>query len=123
MVAGFPILKERYMMNNTKTILIAEIDYGVISKINRILELMNFRIYPIVSRGQDLIITTVSILPSLIITNTHLLGQLDGIEAVARIKDKYKIPYIFITDSDEDIHLINSYYFKSAYHYKKTDCC
>ena len=33
MVAGFPILKERYMMNNTKTILIAEIDYGVISKI------------------------------------------------------------------------------------------
>ena len=49
---------------------------------------MNFRIYPIVSRGEDLIITTVSILPSQIIMNTHLLGQLDGIEAVARIKDK-----------------------------------
>ncbi len=48
--------------------------------------------------------------PSLIITDINLNGQLDGIEAIARLESNYKIPYIFITAFDDFSRLITSYY-------------
>ena len=47
--------------------------------------------------------------PSLIITDVILNGQLDGIEAIARLECSYNIPYIFITAYDVYSNLIYSY--------------
>ena len=47
--------------------------------------------------------------PSMIITDISLKGQLDGIEAMARISEIMEIPYIFITGFTDYISLIKSY--------------
>ena len=48
--------------------------------------------------------------PSLIITDINLFGQLDGIEAMYRLQNRFNIPYIFIVAFDDYSRLIESYY-------------
>ncbi len=97
-------------MNEQKTILIAEPDTIVALEIQHYLESLDFRVHPFVSKGEDLMDMAKILDPSLIITDINLLGQLDGIEAIARLEGKYKIPYIFIIASDDYSRLIDSYY-------------
>ena len=97
-------------MNLQKTILIAEPDTVVALEIKHYLESLDFKILPIVSKGEDLMEMAKIFNPSLIITDINLLGQLDGIEAIARLEGKNKIPYIFIIAADDYSRLIDSYY-------------
>jgi DNA-binding NtrC family response regulator len=97
-------------MNLQKTILIAELDTVVALEIKHYLESLDFKVLPIVSKGEDLMEMAKILDPSLIITDINLLGQLDGIEAIARLEGKYKIPYIFIIAADDYSRLIDSYY-------------
>jgi two-component system, cell cycle sensor histidine kinase and response regulator CckA len=106
-------------MNEQKTILIAEPDLVVASDIKKYLESLNFKVHPIVFKGEDLIDMAKMLDPSLIITDINLLGQLDGIEAIARLEGKNKIPYIFIIASDDYSRLVDSYYLNPVSMIKK----
>ncbi|MGE5797306.1 MAG: response regulator [Ignavibacteria bacterium] len=97
-------------MHRQKTVLIAEPDLVAASEIQSYLESRDFKIHPILSEGQDLVDMAELLNPSLIITDINLLGQLDGIEAIARLEHKFSIPYIFIVAYDDYSRLIESYY-------------
>ena len=97
-------------MDKQKTILIAETDNRVALEIKNYLESLDLTIHPILSKGEDLIDMAQTLDPSLIITDINLFGQLDGVEVIARLEDKYKIPYIFIVAADDYSRLIESYY-------------
>ncbi|MGD1008031.1 MAG: hypothetical protein ABR980_12465 [Ignavibacteriaceae bacterium] len=62
-----------------------------------------------------MIASALNFYPSLIIIDITLKGEIDGIETISRISGMTKIPYIFITDSADQISLIQSYY---LYHVK-----
>jgi DNA-binding NarL/FixJ family response regulator len=97
-------------MDIQKTILIAEPDNLVALEIKNYLETLDLEVHPILSRGEDLMDKAQTLDPSLIITDINLFGQLDGVEVIARLEGKYKIPYIFIVAADDYSRLIESYY-------------
>ena len=97
-------------MFNKKTSLIAEADFIIASEIKMYLSSLNFQVYPVISKGEELIEAALSVHPALIITDINLDGQLDGVEAIARLEEILKIPYIFITAYDDYSRLITSYY-------------
>ena len=97
-------------MFNKKTSLIAEADFIIASEIKMYLSSLNFQVYPIISKGEELIQAVLSDHPALIITDINLDGQLCGVEAIARLEKILKIPYIFITAYDDYSRLITSYY-------------
>ena len=97
-------------MKESMKILIAEVDTKIVSQLKNYLVPLGHKVYPAVARGEDLMEQVKLLNPSLIITDINLNGQLDGIEAIARLESIYKIPYIFITSFDDFSRLINSYY-------------
>ena len=84
-------------MKESMKILIAEVDTKIVSQLKNYLVPLGHKVYPAVARGEDLMEQVKLLNPSLIITDINLNGQLDGIEAIARLESIYKIPYIFIT--------------------------
>ncbi len=97
-------------MADQKTSLIAEVDLEVANEIEIYLASLDYKVYPIISKGEEIMEAALSIHPSLIITDINLDGQLDGIEAIARLEEVLNISYIFITTYDDYSRLITSYY-------------
>ncbi len=97
-------------MNEQKSVLIAEPDFIIASEIKVYLESLDYKVHPILSEGQDLVEMVELLDPSLIITDINLFGQLDGIEAMYRLQNRFNIPYIFIVAFDDYSRLIESYY-------------
>lgn len=97
-------------MKEAMRILIAEVDEGIAAHLKDYLDTFGHKVLPVVTKGEDLMEQVKLLNPSLIITDINLNGQLDGIEAIARLESSYDIPYIFITAYDDYSRLINSYY-------------
>jgi two-component SAPR family response regulator len=97
-------------MKDPMRILIAEVDPIIKDQLIIYLSKLGHEVFPTVLSGEDLMEQVKLLSPSLIITDIHLNGQLDGIEAIARLESIFKIPYIFITAYDDYSRLINSYY-------------
>ena len=97
-------------LKSKKTVIIAETDLSAASEITNCLSSLGYQIFPVVLRGEELIEQVLSLKPSLIITDINLNGQLDGVEAIARLEETENINYIFITAYDDYSRLINSYY-------------
>ena len=93
-----------------KTAIIAESDLIVAADIEDYLITLGYDVYPIITKGEDLIDKVILLNPFIIITDINLNGQLDGIEAIARLEETLNINYIFITAYDDYSRLINSYY-------------
>ncbi len=89
--------------------LIAEVDKKIACEIRDYLTSLGHSVYPIVSKGEDLLEAALFQQPNYIITDLYLAGQFDGIEAMARLGEIFKIPYIFITSFDDYCRLITSY--------------
>ncbi len=89
--------------------LIAENDLDIACEIREYLYSLGHTVYPIVSKGEELLQAGLFKQPTYIITDLYLTGQYDGIEAIARLEEIFKIPYIFITSFDDYSRLINSY--------------
>ena len=106
-------------MNEAMTILIAEVDTEIVSQLENLLVSLGHEVYPAVASGEALMQQAKLLHPSLIITDINLNGQVDGIEAIARLESCYKIPYIFITAFDDFSRLINSYYLEPVSIIKK----
>ena len=90
-------------------ILIAETDPKIVTQLNYCLASFGHKVFPVVTTGEDLMEQVKLLNPSLIITDINLNGQLDGVEAIARLERNYNIPYIFITAYDDYSSLIYSY--------------
>jgi DNA-binding NtrC family response regulator len=91
------------------TALIAEMDMKIACEIRDYVSALGHMVFPIVSRGEDLLEAGLFKQPTYIITDLNLAGQFDGIEAIARLEEIFKIPYNFITSFDDYSRLINSY--------------
>ena len=98
------------IIKSKKTAIIAESDLIVAADIEDYLITLGYDVYPIITKGEDLIDKVILLNPSIIITDINLNGQLDGIEAIARLEETLSINYIFITAYDDYSRLINSYY-------------
>ncbi len=88
-------------MNELMRILIAEVDTKIISQLENYLIPLGHKVYPAVASGQNLMEQAKLLNPSLIITDFNLNGELDGVEAIARLESTCNIPYIFITACDD----------------------
>lgn len=58
----------------------------------------NFDVTGIYDRGEDAVASLNESLPDLILMDINLAGELDGIETVRRIREKYAIPVIYLSD-------------------------
>jgi DNA-binding NarL/FixJ family response regulator len=90
-------------------ILLGEDDLITAKSIKVFLEKKGLKIINIAESGEDLIKKALYDYPSMIITDITLKGQLDGIEAISRISEIVKVPYIFVTGFREYISVITSY--------------
>lgn len=97
-------------MVNDYSVLLGEDDLITAKNIKSNIEQKGFRVINIVESGEELIKSALYECPSLIITDISLKGQLDGIEAMARVSEIREIPYIFITGYSDYISLIKSYH-------------
>ncbi|MFZ0456652.1 MAG: response regulator [Ignavibacteriaceae bacterium] len=96
-------------MRESMNILIAEADIKIVDQLKNYLVSFGHKVFPNVTSGEDLMKYVELLNPSLIITDINLNGQLDGVEAIARLERSYNIPYIFITAYDDYSNLIYSY--------------
>ncbi len=106
-------------MINDYSVLLGEDDLITAKCIKSNIEQKGFRIINIVESGEELIKSALYECPSLIITDISLKGQLDGIEALARVSEIREIPYIFITGYVDNVSLIKSYNLHPYYTFLK----
>ena len=101
---------KKLVFDKTKSVLIAETDLNLAAQIKEQFISMDYMVYPVISSGEELIAQALLLTPSLIIANTILNGQLDGIEAISRLEEAANINYIFISACEEQRQLIASYF-------------
>ncbi|MFZ0456665.1 MAG: response regulator [Ignavibacteriaceae bacterium] len=106
-------------MVNDYSVLLGEDDLITARCIKSNIERKGFRVIHIVESGEELVKSALYECPSLIITDISLKGQLDGIEAIARVSEIREIPYIFITGYIDNITLIRSYNLRPYYTFLK----
>ena len=96
-------------MKNKCRIILAEDDFIIANDIKLFIEKKGLKVVKIVKSGEELITAALNKFPSMIISDITLKGQIDGIEAISRISEILKVPYIFITGYQEYLSLIYSY--------------
>ena len=96
----------------SKKILIAEDDKIIALDIKKYLTSLGYSVYDVVHEGETLLKRARKDLPALIISDISLQGELDGIEAISRLSEDYKIPYIFITGYSDYKRVVEIYHLK-----------
>jgi DNA-binding NtrC family response regulator len=76
------------------------------------LEELGYSVSGIVCNGEELLKRVLSKKPGLIISDINLEGELDGIEAIARLTETVSIPYIFITGFPDYKRIVDIYNLK-----------
>jgi CheY-like chemotaxis protein len=61
------------------------------------LQKMGFHVHTTLSRGEEAVVCALRDRPDLILMDINLAGEMNGIEAIKRIKARLDIPVIFIT--------------------------
>jgi two-component system, response regulator PdtaR len=84
------------MKRNKKKILIVEDEAIAAMAIEDIIEKMDYQICASVSFGEEAVKFAFAERPDLVLMDIHIHGQIDGIEAAARIRE-LNIPIIFTT--------------------------
>jgi len=94
------------MTGNRYDILVAEDEAVIALELKQLLARNNFNVVAVVRSGEDLVEESNKQHPDIIITDIHLKGKLNGIEAAKMINKKSKkIPVIFVTGyGDEHTH-------------------
>ncbi len=97
-------------MKEKRRILLCEDEMVTALNIKGFLEKRGYELYFPITSGRELINAATHYFPSLIISDITLEGDLDGIEAISRISELIKIPYIFITGHSEYVPLMDTYF-------------
>lgn len=94
------------MTGNRYDILVAEDEAVIALELKQLLSRNNYNVVGVVRSGEDLVEETIKQHPDIIITDIHLIGNLNGIEAAKMINRKSKkTPVIFVTGyGDEFTH-------------------
>jgi PAS domain S-box-containing protein len=91
------------MKKPTAKILIVEDESIVAQDLQAILEDLGYEVPVFVDCGELAIEKTAEIRPDLILMDIRLIGEMDGIEAAQKIKEKFDIPIVYLTaHGDED---------------------
>ena len=96
-------------MYNQCRLILGEDDLITAKSLNQSFEKNGLKVLKIVQSGEELITAALNEFPSIIIADINLKGEIDGIEAISRISEILKIPYIFITGYQEYLSVIRSY--------------
>ncbi len=89
-------------------ILIVEDEILVARDTESMLQHFGYQVLGIVRTGEDAVAMAGELLPDLILMDIRLQGEIDGVEASARIRDLYGIPVIFVTAYADDIAIERS---------------
>lgn len=83
-------------------ILVVEDENIVALSIKKKLEIMGYSVVGTASSGEDAIIKADLFYPDLVLMDVMLRGEVDGIEAAEKIREKFDIPVIFLTAYTDD---------------------
>ena len=106
-------------MKRNSEILIAEDDNIIALDLRKYLENLGYQISDVVCKGEDLLLKARKHRPALIISDINLKGELDGIEAIARLSESTTIPYIFVTAYDDYKRIVEIYHLEPLAFLKK----
>ncbi len=84
-------------MSNSKNILIVEDEAVNALALQMMLKTAGFVVIGSVAKGEKAVEEAIEKKPDLILMDIRLAGEIDGLEAVRRIKEKVDIPVIFMT--------------------------
>ena len=106
-------------MEKKNEILIAEDDSIIALDIRKYLEGLGYNISDVVCKGEELLAKARQKKPALIISDINLKGELDGIEAIARLTESSTVPYIFVTAYDDYKRVVEIYHLEPLAFLKK----
>jgi len=78
-------------------ILIVEDERIIALDLQRRLQAFGFEVLATVSTGQEAIDTTLTLQPDIVLMDIMLSGDIDGIDAAAKIKEQLSVPIVFLT--------------------------
>lgn len=78
-------------------ILIVEDERIIALDLQRRLQAFGFEVLATVSSGQEAVDMTLSLHPDIVLMDIMLSGDMDGIEAAAKIKEQHRVPIVFLT--------------------------
>ncbi|HYQ18871.1 MAG TPA: PAS domain S-box protein, partial [Polyangiaceae bacterium] len=83
-------------------ILIVEDDLIVARDIEQQLSTIGHVVVGVTSRGEDAVQLALNTLPDLVLMDIRLEGEMDGIEAAQRIRDRVRVPVVYLTAYADD---------------------
>ncbi len=78
-------------------ILIVEDEHIVAMGIKRMLKNLGYTVTGVASSGEDAIVKAESTFPDVVLMDIMLKGDMDGVEAAKKIKEKFEIPVVYLT--------------------------
>lgn len=87
-----------------KKVLIVEDEMIIALLIERMVTNLGHEVIGKVTSGEDAISEALKYEPDLILMDIRLKGEIDGIEAMSRIREKKEIPVIYISGNTDAIH-------------------
>ena len=93
------------MIGKIKTVLIVEDDLIISLVIERMVKEIGLNVIAKATTGLDAINKAYQFNPDLILMDIRLKGEMDGIEAVKKIKEKIKTAIIYITGNSDSNYL------------------
>ena len=90
------------MTGNRYDVLVAEDEAIIALEIRQLLSRNNYNVVGVVKSGEDLVKESEKKNPDIIVSDIHLDGELDGIEAVNIIHKHKNTPVIFLTGYGDD---------------------
>ncbi|HEX6734318.1 MAG TPA: EAL domain-containing protein [Azonexus sp.] len=91
------------IMNASQPVRLVLVESGCVSsELERQLQGYGYRMESVVTSGEQAIEEVKRIRPDLVLMDIHLAGSMDGIEAAIAIRERYRIPVVFLTAYAED---------------------
>jgi DNA-binding LytR/AlgR family response regulator len=91
-------------MNKNTTILIVEDEMIIAANISLQLTHLGYEVTGIIPRAEEVLPLIRQHIPTIILMDINLKGDLDGIEVVQLIQNEYKIPIIYLTANSDEAH-------------------
>ena len=83
--------------------MIVEDEFVVACDLCDTLEALGYSVVAVVGTGEEAVTTAASVRPTAILMDIRLAGNMDGIQAAARIRSEHDIPIVFLSaHSNED---------------------
>jgi CheY-like chemotaxis protein len=94
--------EEPNIMKHLGTILVVEDERIVARDLQQRLHKLGFAVPEIASTGEEAIAKAEHVRPNLVVMDINLKGTMDGIEAARAIRDRLRIPVLFLSAFGDD---------------------